>query len=61
MLERHNREICRRTKVGGIFSSKDSYICLVTTYLMEYEEEWSVAKAYLSQQFIHEILQNNAA
>lgn len=61
MLERLNREIRRRTNVVGIFPNKDSYIRLVTTYLMEYEEEWSVAKAYLSQKSIHETLQNNVA
>ena len=39
-LERLNREIRKRSKVVGIFPNKDSYIRLITTYLIEYEEEW---------------------
>ena len=32
--------------------SRSSYVRLVTTYLMEYAEEWSVSRAYLSQESI---------
>ena len=49
MLERLNREIRRRTKVVGIFPNPDSYLRLITVYLMEYSEDWSVTKAYLSE------------
>lgn len=52
MLERLNREIRRRTRVVGIFPSTDSYLRLVVTLLMEYAEDWSTAKAYLSQHSI---------
>ena len=49
MLERLNREIRRRTKVVGIFPSYESYLKLVTMYLIKYSEDWSVTKAYLSE------------
>lgn len=49
MIERLNREIRRRTSVVGIFPNKVSYVRLETTYLMEYAEDWSVSRAYLSQ------------
>lgn len=32
--------------------SRSSYVRLVTTYLMEYAEDWSVSRAYLSQESI---------
>lgn len=51
MIERLNKEIRRRTKVVGIFPNKDSYLRLVTTYLMEYAEDGSVSRAYLSPKF----------
>lgn len=48
MIERLNREIRRRTSVIGIFPNESSYVRLVTTYLMEYAEDWSVSRAYIS-------------
>ena len=52
MIERLNREIRRRTSVVGIFPNESSCVRLVTTYLMEYAEDWSVSKAYLSRESI---------
>mgnify|MGYP003785902997 CR=1 FL=1 len=55
MIERLNKEIRRRTKVIGIFPNPESYVCLVTIYLMEYSEDWSVFRSYLSETSIAEI------
>ena len=52
MIERLNCEIRRRTSVIGIFPNESSYVRLVTTYLMEYAEDWSVARAYISHESI---------
>ena len=52
MIERLNREIRRRTRVVGIFPNESSYVRLVTTYLMEYAEDWSVSRAYISHESI---------
>lgn len=60
MLERLNKEIRRRTSVVGIFPNPDSYLRLVTTYLMEYAEDWSVSRAYLNPKSIQTLLQNAA-
>ena len=48
MIEKLNREIRRRTSVVGIFPNESSYVRLVTAYLMEYAEDWSVSRAYIS-------------
>jgi putative transposase len=53
-LERLNREIRRRSKVVGLFPNKASYIRLITTYLLEYEEEWQSGRAYVSVQSLTE-------
>ena len=50
MLERVMREIKRRTRVVGIFPNPESYLRLVTVYLMEYSEDWSVTRSYLSEE-----------
>ena len=46
-LERLNKEIRRRTRVIGIFPSVDSYVRLVCSYLMEYEEDWQTGRCYI--------------
>ena len=56
VLERLNEEIRRRTRVVGIFPNPDSYLRLVTTFLMEYAEDWSVSRAYLSEESIRNLL-----
>ena len=56
MLERLNEEIRRRTKVIGIFPNPESYTRLVTTYLMEYSEDWSVSKAYMNKESLATIM-----
>ncbi len=56
MIERLNKEIRRRTKMVGIFPTEDSYICLVTTDLMEYSEDWSTSNVYIKQPAIQEML-----
>ena len=55
LLERLNREIRRRTKVVGIFPSMDSYLRLVTSYLIEYSEDWSTGRSYINPKIITEI------
>lgn len=52
MLERLNREIRRRTNVVGVFPNMDSYIRLVTSYLIEYSEDWGAGKAYVNPEKI---------
>ena len=46
-LERLNREIRRRSRVVGIFPSRDAYMRLMCSYLMEYEEDWINDKALI--------------
>lgn len=50
VLERLNREIRRRTKVVGIFPSMESYLRLVTCYMIEYSEEWSTGGHYIAEE-----------
>lgn len=60
MIERLNKEIRRRTRVVGIFPTEASYLRLVTTYLMEYSEDWSTSTAYIKQPVIQEMLRRVA-
>ena len=57
LLERLNKEIRRRTKVVGIFPSMESYVRLVTSYLIEYSEDWSSGRSYIHPTIITEIQQ----
>ena len=52
--ERLNREIRRRSKVGGIFPGMESYLRLVTCYLIEFSEDWSTGMCYFKQSLIEE-------
>lgn len=47
-LERMNLEIRRRSRVVGIFPSIGSYIRLITSYLIEYEEDWQTGRSYIN-------------
>ena len=60
MLERLNREIRRRTRAVCIFPNPESCLRLVTVYLMEYSEDWSVTRSYLSEESLKS-LNNQAA
>ena len=51
----HNTGKCR-SDIAGIFPNEASYVRLVTTYLMEYAVDWSVSRAYLSQDSIEATL-----
>ena len=50
VLERLNKEVRRRSRVVGIFPSRDAYLRLLTSYLMEYTEEWEVERSYIQPQ-----------
>jgi len=67
VLERLNREVRRRSRVVGIFPSRDSYLRLLTSYLIEYTEEWEIERSYIQPQKLElvmikreELLQNAA-
>jgi transposase-like protein len=51
-LERLNREIRRRSSVVGIFPSTDTYIRLITSYLLEYTEDWQAERCYMNSEKI---------
>ena len=48
-LERLNLEIRRRSRIVGIFPSADSYIRLITSFLIEYEEDWQTGHSYINE------------
>ena len=39
----------------GIFPSMDSYILLVTTYLIEYGEDWSTSHCYIRPDIFQQV------
>ncbi len=62
-LGRLNRETRRRSRVVGIFPGIASYLRLVTTYLIEYEEDWQSGRSYMKAESLarHQVLLNEAA
>ena len=62
MIERLNREIRRRTRVAGNFTSEQAYVKLVAMHLMEYSEKWSLCRQrYFTPQEMESLLGTDTA
>lgn len=57
VLERINKEIRRRSKVVSIFPSKESYLRLIASYLMEYTEDWEVERSYIHPNKLQQVME----
>ena len=53
-LERLNKEVRRRSRVVGIFPSKESYLRLMTASLIEYSEDHLNGASYISAEILRE-------
>jgi len=59
MPERTSREVRRRSRVIGVFPTVDSWVRLVTCYLVEYSEDWGIDRSYIKKEKIQEAMERN--
>ena len=53
--------LCRKTKMTSILHpNSNANTKLITTYLMEYAEDWYSSRTYLSEQAVHALLSLSA-
>lgn len=58
-LERLNLEIRRRSNVVGIFPSTSSFLRLIGSYLLEYQNDWVSSKAFIRPDRLSLLFENN--
>jgi len=58
-LERVNKEIARRSDVVGIFPTDRSVLRLVGAVLMEQDEEWMLARRYMSLHSLAKVMESD--
>ena len=47
MMERTNKEVKRRTRVGGAFQDKQSVLRLTVSILIDINEDWITGNRYI--------------
>jgi len=50
VVERIIREIRRRSRVIGVFPNQESHVRLITSYLIEYSEDWINERNYIKEE-----------